>query len=176
MKLGNFLLLSLSGAGANRFFRRNRRQILARLENSRPRRARNPSSAPAPKSDVYSSLQSVDAVPYVQANKRYPFIKVNMYRVPGEAGADDPNRVERRRNAVGITNASAACFGIKAGASIPTYRRSGNIFPPRIGTKKVTSRRPTSIRWCWDTIPKWSSAPKRPSATTNCWNRSGRAT
>jgi len=33
----------------------------------------------------YSSLQTTDAEPYVKAfNKRYPFIKVNIYRISGQ--------------------------------------------------------------------------------------------
>src|SRR3954462_13664461 len=63
-------------------------QILARLEKLSPEnRQKNLIERARNEKEVmfYSSLQSADAEPYVRAfNKRYPFIKINVYRVSGQ--------------------------------------------------------------------------------------------
>ena len=58
----------------------------------------------------YSSLQTADAEPYVKTfNKRYPFIKVNIYRISGQKQVIMiQSEFNAGRHAFDITNASAA--------------------------------------------------------------------
>ena len=73
----------------------------------------------------YSSLQAVDADAYVKAfNKRYPFIKVNIYRISGQKQV---LMIQTEHNAgkhgFDITNASAAqAFGIKKTGALDPYQ------------------------------------------------------
>jgi iron(III) transport system substrate-binding protein len=72
----------------------------------------------------YSSLQTSDAEPYTKAfNKRYPFLKVNMYRISGQKQVI---RIQQElnggRNLFDVTNASAAqAFGIKKTGALDPY-------------------------------------------------------
>ena len=130
MKLGNLLLLSCVVALAQTASIRAQEtagQILARLEKLAPE-ARQKTLVERARAEkevmFYSSLQSADAVPYVQAfNKRYPFIKVNMYRVSGQKQVlMIQTELNAGRNAVDITNASAAqAFGIKKAGALDPY-------------------------------------------------------
>ncbi len=73
----------------------------------------------------YSSLQTVDAEPYVKAfNKRYPFLKVNIYRVSGQKQVIMiQSELNGGRNAFDITNASAAqAYGIKKTGALDPYQ------------------------------------------------------
>jgi len=103
-------------------------QILAKLEKLSPEnrhkvlveRARNEKEV-----TFYSSLQTTDAEPYVKAfNKRYPFIKVNIYRVSGQKQVIMiQSEFNAGRHAFDITNASAAqAFGIKKTGALDPYQ------------------------------------------------------
>jgi ABC-type glycerol-3-phosphate transport system substrate-binding protein len=73
----------------------------------------------------YTSLQTADAEPYVKAfNKRYPFVKVNIYRVSGQKQVIMiQTEFNAGRHAVDITNASAAqAFGIKKPGALDSYQ------------------------------------------------------
>jgi iron(III) transport system substrate-binding protein len=73
----------------------------------------------------YSSLQTADAEPYVKAfNKRYPFIKVNIYRISGQKQVIMiQSEFNAGRHAFDITNASAAqAFGIKKTGALDSYQ------------------------------------------------------
>jgi iron(III) transport system substrate-binding protein len=73
----------------------------------------------------YSSLQTADAEPYVKAfNKRYPFIKVNVYRISGQKQVIMiQSEFNAGRHAFDITNASAAqAFGIKKTGALDPYQ------------------------------------------------------
>ena len=73
----------------------------------------------------YSSLQTADAEPYVKAfNKRYPFIKVNLYRISGQKQVIMiQSEFNAGRHAFDITNASAAqAFGIKKTGALDPYQ------------------------------------------------------
>ena len=73
----------------------------------------------------YSSLQTADAEPYVKAfNKRYPFIKVNIYRISGQKQVIMiQSEFNAGRHAFDITNASAAqAFGIKKTGALDPYQ------------------------------------------------------
>ncbi len=73
----------------------------------------------------YSSLQAVDADAYVKAfNKRYPFVKVNIFRISGQKQV---LMIQSEHNAgkhsFDITNASAAqAFGIKKTGALDPYQ------------------------------------------------------
>ena len=73
----------------------------------------------------YSSLQAVDADGYVKAfNRRYPFIKVNIFRISGQKQV---LMIQTEHNAgkhgFDITNASAAqAFGIKKTGALDRYQ------------------------------------------------------
>jgi iron(III) transport system substrate-binding protein len=103
-------------------------QILARLEKlSAENRQKVLVERARSEKEVtfYSSLQSADAEPYVRAfNKRYPFIKVNVYRVSGQKQVIMiQTELNAGRNAVDITNASAAqAFGIKKTGALDPYQ------------------------------------------------------
>jgi len=103
-------------------------QIVAKLENlsgeNRQKvlveRARNEKEV-----TFYSSLQTTDAEPYVKAfNKRYPFIKVNIYRISGQKQVIMiQSEFNAGRHAFDITNASAAqAFGIKKTGALDPYQ------------------------------------------------------
>jgi iron(III) transport system substrate-binding protein len=103
-------------------------QILAKLENlsaeNRQKvlveRARSEKEM-----TFYSSLQTADAEPYVKAfNKRYPFIKVNIYRISGQKQVIMiQSEFNAGRHAFDITNASAAqAFGIKKTGALDPYQ------------------------------------------------------
>jgi iron(III) transport system substrate-binding protein len=73
----------------------------------------------------YSSLQTADAELYVKAfNKRYPFIKVNVYRISGQKQVIMiQSEFNAGRHAFDITNASAAqAFGIKKTGALDPYQ------------------------------------------------------
>lgn len=73
----------------------------------------------------YSSLQTADSEPYVKAfNKRYPFLKVNIYRVSGQKQVIMiQTEFNAGRHAVDITNASAAqAYGIKKTGALDPYQ------------------------------------------------------
>lgn len=73
----------------------------------------------------YSSLQTTDAEPYVKAfNKRYPFIKVNIYRISGQKQVIMiQSEFNAGRHAFDVTNASAAqAFGIKKTGALDPYQ------------------------------------------------------
>ncbi|MET0643077.1 MAG: extracellular solute-binding protein [Candidatus Binatia bacterium] len=73
----------------------------------------------------YSSLQTADAEPYLKAfNKRYPFIKVNIYRISGQKQVIMiQSEFNAGRHAFDITNASAAqAFGIKKTGALDPYQ------------------------------------------------------
>ena len=72
----------------------------------------------------YSSLQTADAEPYLKAfNKRYPFIKVNVYRISGQKQVIMiQSEFNAGRHAFDVTNASAAqAFGIKKTGALDPY-------------------------------------------------------
>lgn len=125
LSLSWVLALGLSAAG---HAQETAGQILARLEKLPPdaRQKTLVERARAEKEVMfYSSLQSADAVPYVNAfNKRYPFVKVNMYRVSGQKQVlMIQTELNAGRNAVDITNASAAqAFGIKKAGALDPYQ------------------------------------------------------
>jgi iron(III) transport system substrate-binding protein len=73
----------------------------------------------------YSSLQAADAEPYLRAfNKRYPFIKVNVYRISGQKQVIMiQSEHNAGRHAFDVTNASAAqAFGIKKTGALDPYQ------------------------------------------------------
>lgn len=73
----------------------------------------------------YSSLQAVDADGYVKAfNKRYPFIKVNIFRVSGQKQVlMIQSEFNAGKHGFDITNASAAqAFGIKKTGALDAYQ------------------------------------------------------
>jgi ABC-type glycerol-3-phosphate transport system substrate-binding protein len=73
----------------------------------------------------YSSLQTADAEPYVKTfNKRYPFIKVNIYRISGQKQVIMiQSELNAGRHAFDTTNASAAqAFGIKKTGALDPYQ------------------------------------------------------
>ena len=72
----------------------------------------------------YSSLQTTDAEPFLKAfNKRYPFIKVNVYRISGQKQVIMiQSEFNAGRHAFDVTNASAAqAFGIKRTGALERY-------------------------------------------------------
>jgi iron(III) transport system substrate-binding protein len=72
----------------------------------------------------YSSLQTSDSEPYVKTfNKRYPFLKVNVYRVSGQKQVIMiQSEFNAGRHAFDITNASAAqAYGIKKTGALDPY-------------------------------------------------------
>lgn len=102
-------------------------QILARLEKlstenrqkTLVERARNEKEV-----TFYSSLQTSDAEPFLKAfNKRYPFIKVNTYRISGQKQVIMiQSEFNAGRHAFDVTNASAAqAFGIKKTGALDPY-------------------------------------------------------
>jgi len=73
----------------------------------------------------YSSLQTSDAEPYVKAfTKRYPFLKVNIYRISGQKQVlMIQTELNAGRNAFDVTNASAAqAYGIKKTGALDPYQ------------------------------------------------------
>ena len=73
----------------------------------------------------YSSLQAVDADAYVKAfNKRYPFVKVNIYRISGQKQVlMIQTEYNAGKHGFDITNASAAqAFGIKKTGALDPYQ------------------------------------------------------
>jgi len=103
-------------------------QTLAKLDKLSPdnrqkilvERARNEKEV-----TFYTSLQMVDAEPYVKAfNKRYPFLKVNIFRVSGQKQVlMIQSEFNAGKNAFDITNASAAqAFGIKKTGALDGYQ------------------------------------------------------
>lgn len=73
----------------------------------------------------YSSLQTSDSEPFVKAfNKRYPFLKVNIYRVSGQKQVIMiQTELNAGRNAFDVTNASAAqAHGIKKTGALDPYQ------------------------------------------------------
>lgn len=73
----------------------------------------------------YSSLQAVDADAYVKAfNKRYPFIKVNIFRISGQKQVlMIQSEFNAGKHSFDITNASAAqAFGIKKTGALDPYQ------------------------------------------------------
>src|SRR5262245_13027930 len=73
----------------------------------------------------YSSLQTADAELYMKAfNRRYPFIKVNIYRISGQKQVIMiQSEFNAGRHAFDITNASAAqAFGIKKTGALDPYQ------------------------------------------------------
>jgi iron(III) transport system substrate-binding protein len=102
-------------------------QILAKLEKLSPdkRQALLAERAKAEKEvTFYSSLQASDSEPFTRAfNKRYPFIKVNTYRISGQKQVI---RIQTEMNAgqhmVDVTNGSAAqAFAIKKIGALDPY-------------------------------------------------------
>jgi len=72
----------------------------------------------------YSSLQTSDAEPYVKAfTKRYPFLKVNIYRISGQKQVlMIQTELNAGRNAFDVTNASTAqAYGIKTTGALDPY-------------------------------------------------------
>jgi iron(III) transport system substrate-binding protein len=103
-------------------------QIMAKLQKLSPEnrqkvlveQARNEKEV-----TFYSSLQTADAEPYVKAfNKRYPFIKVNVYRISGQKQVIMiQSEHNAGRHAFDVTNASAAqAFGIKKTGALDPYQ------------------------------------------------------
>lgn len=73
----------------------------------------------------YSSLQAVDADGYVKAfNKRYPFVKVNIFRISGQKQVlMIQTEFNAGKHGFDITNASAAqAFGIKKTGALNPYQ------------------------------------------------------
>ncbi len=73
----------------------------------------------------YSSLQAVDADGYVKAfNKRYPFIKVNIFRISGQKQVlMIQTEFNAGKHGFDVTNASAAqAFGIKKTGALNPYQ------------------------------------------------------
>ena len=73
----------------------------------------------------YSSLQAVDADAYVKAfNKRYPFVKVNIYRISGQKQVlMIQTEYNAGKHGFDITNASAAqAFCIKKTGALDPYQ------------------------------------------------------
>ena len=73
----------------------------------------------------YSSLQAVDADGYAKAfNKRYPFIKVNIFRISGQKQVlMIQTEFNAGKHGFDITNASAAqAFGIKKTGALNPYQ------------------------------------------------------
>jgi len=102
----------------------------------------------------YSSLQTADAEPYVKAfNKRYPFIKVNVYRISGQKQVIMiQSEFNVGRHAFDITNASAAqAFGIKKTGALDPYQSPQRQYFST--AHKDTSLRPISSLWCLATTP-----------------------
>jgi iron(III) transport system substrate-binding protein len=112
-------------------------QILSKLEKLTPdkRQAVLAERAKADKEvTFYSSLQASDSEPFTRAfNKRYPFIKVNTYRISGQKQVI---RIQTEMNAgqhlVDVTNGSAAqAFAIKKiGALDPYHTPQREFFSP----------------------------------------------
>lgn len=102
-------------------------QILSRVEKFPPdkRQAALMERAKAEKEvTFYSSLQASDSEPFTRAfNKRYPFIKVNTYRISGQKQVI---RIQTEMNAgqhrVDVTNGSSAqAFAIKKIGALDPY-------------------------------------------------------
>jgi iron(III) transport system substrate-binding protein len=73
----------------------------------------------------YSSLQTSDSEPFVRAfTKRYPFLKVNIYRISGQKQVlMIQTEHNAGRNAFDVTNASAAqAYGIKKTGALDPYQ------------------------------------------------------
>lgn len=73
----------------------------------------------------YSSLQTSDSEPLVRAfTKRYPFLKVNIYRISGQKQVlMIQTELNAGRNAFDVTNASAAqAYGIKKTGALDPYQ------------------------------------------------------
>ena len=112
-------------------------QILSKLEKLTPdkRQAVLAERAKADKEvTFYSSLQASDSEPFTRAfNKRFPFIKVNTYRISGQKQVI---RIQTEMNAgqhlVDVTNGSAAqAFAIKKiGALDPYHTPQREFFSP----------------------------------------------
>ena len=73
----------------------------------------------------YSSLQTSDSEPIVRAfTQRYPFLKVNIYRISGQKQVIMiQTELNAGRNAFDVTNASAAqAYGIKKTGALDPYQ------------------------------------------------------
>ena len=73
----------------------------------------------------YSSLQTSDSEPMVRAfTQRYPFLKVNIYRIYGQKQVIMiQTELKAGRNAFDVTNASAAqAYGIKKTGALDPYQ------------------------------------------------------
>ena len=111
-------------------------QILAKLENlSGENRQKILVERARGEKEVtfYSSLQTADAEPLVRAfTKRYPFLKVNIYRISGQKQVlMIQTELNAGRNAFDVTNASAAqAYGIK---------KTGALDPNTMAGKKAWS-------------------------------------
>jgi iron(III) transport system substrate-binding protein len=119
--------LMLGIAAAPSFPQETAGQILGRLEKfpSDKRQAVLAERAKAEKEvTFYSSLQASDSEPFTRAfNKRYPFIKVNTYRISGQKQVI---RIQTEMNAgqhmVDVTNGSSAqAFAIKKVGALDPY-------------------------------------------------------
>jgi iron(III) transport system substrate-binding protein len=103
-------------------------QIMARLQKLSPENRQQVLVEQAKKEKevtFYSSLQTADAEPYLKAfNKRYPFIKVNVYRISGQKQVIMiQSEFNAGRHAFDVTNASAAqAFGIKKTGALDPYQ------------------------------------------------------
>ena len=146
-------------------------QALARLQNlSAESRQKTLVERASVEKEVtfYSSLQTSDAEPYTRAfNKRYPFLKVNIYRISGQKQVI---RIQQElnggRNLFDVTNASAAqAFGIKkTGALDPYLTPQRQFFSPSHRDKEgyfvPTYINPVVLGYNTNQV-KRSEAPKR---------------
>ena len=118
---------TLGIGAASSFAQETAGQILGRLEKL-PSEKRQAVLAERAKTErevtFYSSLQASDSEPFTRAfNKRYPFIKVNTYRISGQKQVI---RIQTEMNAgqhmVDVTNGSSAqAFAIKKVGALDPY-------------------------------------------------------
>lgn len=157
-------------------------QILGRLEKlpSDKRQAVLAERAKAEKEvTFYSSLQASDSEPFTRAfNKRYPFIKVNTYRISGQKQVI---RIQTEMNAgqhmVDVTNGSSAqAFAIKKVGALDPYHSPQREFFSTLHKDKEGYFTPTYINpWFLDTTQNLSSATRFHAAIRSFLTPNGRA-
>ena len=122
-----FLFIGFIVAATSGFAQDSAGQVLSRLEKlSAENRQKVLVERARAEREVtfYSSLQSADAEPFIKAfTKRYPFLKVNIYRISGQKQVlMIQTELNTGRNAFDVTNASAAqAYGIKKTGALDPY-------------------------------------------------------
>jgi hypothetical protein len=127
----------------------------------------------------YSSLQAQQIDPFIRVfQKRYPFVKVNPYRVSGNRQVI---KIQPEMNAgnhlFDVTNGSAEqASALKKIGAIDPYPSPQRDYFNAPNTKRASLRRFTLYPLCSATTPIWSNGRMFRKAMRTCCRRSGRAT